>query len=133
MIRVISSTQEGNNRVIKLTQEKFNTNPTKVDTKSQWMIPLTFCSSSNPKETIHTTLMEGKDMTVTIPNVGQNEWVKVFFKTFIGTICKNFYVLYHICKFKFLNNYYILAQPRNCWILPSSVSGRNFATILTCH
>jgi len=77
LIRVLASRQEGNNRVIELSQEKFSTNPLKKYEGYQWMIPLTFCSSSNPTKVIHSTLMDNKNMTIVIPNVKENEWVKL--------------------------------------------------------
>lgn len=70
----------GTDRVIELSQEKFCMDPSKVDSKYHWMIPLTFCSASNPKGTIYSTLMESKTLTVTIPNVAENEWVKVSYQ-----------------------------------------------------
>lgn len=92
MIRVLDTRQEGTNRVIQLSQEKFCTDPSKVDSKYQWMIPLTFCSSSNPKQAIYSTLMDGKTMTVTIPNVGENEWIKVY------AILTVFVLLHFMCS-----------------------------------
>ncbi|ODM99382.1 Puromycin-sensitive aminopeptidase [Orchesella cincta] len=78
LIRVLASRQEGTNRVIELSQEKFCTDPCKkTDGNYHWMIPLTFCSSSNPAKPIYSTLMDSQSMTVTIPNVSENEWVKL--------------------------------------------------------
>jgi len=74
---VLSSRQDGNNRVIELSQEKFSTNPSKKYEGYQWMIPLTFCSASNPSGVVHTTLMDNKTMTVVIPNVAPTDWVKL--------------------------------------------------------
>lgn len=76
---MVSSRQEGSNRVIELSQEKFCTDPCNAGDKSnyQWMIPLTFCTASNPKSVAFSTLMENKAMTVVIPNVKEDEWVKV--------------------------------------------------------
>jgi len=79
LIRVLSSRQEGQNRVIELSQEKFCTDPCKeADSNYLWMILLNFCSSSsNASKPIYSTLMDKKTITVTIPNVAENNWVKL--------------------------------------------------------
>jgi len=86
--------QSGDSRVMNLTQEKYWADPSLKTNKEhqdyQWMIPLTFSSSSNPKAVIGETLMEEKTMSISLPNIKSNEWVKVrkyqfFFKLSFST------------------------------------------------
>lgn len=81
----VQSEQQGNNRVLTLTQEKFYANPNLKAIATQdykWLIPLTFSSSKNPETVIAKELMRDKTIKVTIPDVGADQWVKVCVTSF---------------------------------------------------
>ncbi|RWS20189.1 puromycin-sensitive aminopeptidase-like protein, partial [Leptotrombidium deliense] len=75
----VSSRQEGNNRVLTLSQEKFCSNGkyTPMDKKSQWMIPVVIRTQSNPNEDALRLLLESKSTEVVLENVPINDWVKL--------------------------------------------------------
>jgi aminopeptidase N len=83
LIRV-QSEQNGDTRVMRLTQEKYWADPNLKRSKEhnayQWMIPIAFTSSSDPKTAIGETLMEEKMMSVNLPGIRSDEWVKVNLK-----------------------------------------------------
>jgi hypothetical protein len=80
LIRV-QSKQSGGNRVMTLTQEKYWADPSLKSSKEHqsyhWMIPLSFCSASNPNGWIGETLMEDKTISISLPGIKSDEWVKV--------------------------------------------------------
>lgn len=41
------------------------------------MVPLSFCTKSNPVEDCYTTILEGRHCKITIPNVAADDWVKL--------------------------------------------------------
>jgi hypothetical protein len=66
---------------MRLTQEKFWADNSLKNSKEHneytWMIPIAFCTASNPKISVGERLMEEKSITITLPNVKSDEWVKV--------------------------------------------------------
>ncbi len=81
LIKLREMKQEGNDRVLTLTQEKFWADPSMQDDKGNkdysWMVPLTFSTSSNPGKTVHETLMDKQSTTVRIGDVGPSQWIKI--------------------------------------------------------
>jgi len=76
----VTSQQDGDNRILTLEQEKFWVDPNMSGTdedKYKWMIPLTFCKASSPKEILCQNLMHDKTMEVSFPGVKEDEWIKV--------------------------------------------------------
>jgi len=64
-----------------LTQEKYWADPNFKKSESHssyhWMIPVSFCSASNPKGSIGETLMKDKTTTIALKGIERDEWVKV--------------------------------------------------------
>lgn len=72
--------QVGDNRVLKLTQEKFNADGQTVEGESsQWMVPIGICTKACPDSPAQTVLMKEPTMTVTLENVKEGDWVKLNF------------------------------------------------------
>ncbi|OXA64356.1 Puromycin-sensitive aminopeptidase [Folsomia candida] len=80
LIRV-QSEQNGDTRVMRLTQEKYWADPNLKNSKEHndysWMVPVAFCSASDPNTPICQTLMEEKMVTVELPGIRSDEWVKL--------------------------------------------------------
>ncbi|KAG5678359.1 hypothetical protein PVAND_008041 [Polypedilum vanderplanki] len=83
-VKVIQNVQEDNHRRLVLEQTKF-TADNSLDEKSFWMIPI---SISTPKsENAFTTVLDKKEIEITIENVSANDWIKInpstigFFRT----------------------------------------------------
>ncbi|XP_014243033.1 puromycin-sensitive aminopeptidase [Cimex lectularius] len=77
VIRVVSSEQEGNCRVLKVAQEKFCADIATKNDSSLWMVPLTFSAKGRENEVIHSVMLEGKSATISIPDIEPNAWVKL--------------------------------------------------------
>lgn len=77
----MQSEQNGDTRVMRLTQEKYWADPNLKNSKEHndysWMVPVAFCSASDPNTPICQTLMEEKMVTVELPGIRSDEWVKV--------------------------------------------------------
>ena len=75
----VSSVQDGDSLILTLTQEKFCANgqlpPSEANTL--WMIPLSISTSANPKVTALETLFESRSIELRIPNVTNNQWIKL--------------------------------------------------------
>lgn len=72
----VSQTQDGDNRVLTLSQEKYCADGAKGSTSS-WMVPISISSSSSPDKPIKKVVMEGKSMAVTLENIPRDDWVKI--------------------------------------------------------
>ncbi|KAL1129384.1 hypothetical protein AAG570_013911 [Ranatra chinensis] len=66
-----------NSRVLTVTQEKFCADPNIKGDNSLWMVPLTFSVRGRAGEVCHEAMLEGASMSVTIPGVGPDDWVKL--------------------------------------------------------
>ncbi|XP_026480740.1 puromycin-sensitive aminopeptidase [Ctenocephalides felis] len=73
----VTAKQEGFNRVLTLTQEKFCADGRKDDKNTQWMVPITVSTSKNPKQVALSTMLDTPSTTLTIPNTAEGEWVKI--------------------------------------------------------
>nr|AYV88996.1 puromycin-sensitive aminopeptidase [Tetranychus truncatus] len=75
----VESKQDGNNKIIKLTQRKFTLDGTLTDEESkvQWMVPITIVTSQDPNKVALSTLMTEKSTEITLPNVTADTWVKL--------------------------------------------------------
>ena len=69
--------QEGNDRVLSLSQERFLADGS-VDTgNSLWMIPIRVSTSKNPEECVLNALLDEKSSEFVIKDVPEDHWVKV--------------------------------------------------------
>ncbi len=75
----MTSRIDGKSRILTLTQEKFCADG-KIpasETGVLWMIPIAVSTGSSPDKIAVETLMEGKTLELEIPNVTNNEWIKL--------------------------------------------------------
>lgn len=74
----VSQKQDGNNRVLHLTQEKFNADgKTKQGESTEWLVPISISTSASPSEPVTKVLMDKPSMEVVVENVSPGDWVKL--------------------------------------------------------
>jgi len=73
----VSARQDGSNRVITLSQEKFSVDGVlnEKDQQSKWLVPISIISQNNPKPV--KVLLENRSEEVVLENVEPNEWIKL--------------------------------------------------------
>ncbi|KAK7501330.1 hypothetical protein BaRGS_00007455 [Batillaria attramentaria] len=73
----VQEKQEGNKRVITVEQEKFCADGKQAGDGYLWLVPVSVSTASCPEKPILTVLLEKASTTITLDNIGSNEWVKV--------------------------------------------------------
>lgn len=75
----VSSVQDGGSRILTLTQEKFCADGQLPQSESNtlWMIPVSISTAANPKFSASETLLESRSIELRIPNVTNDEWIKL--------------------------------------------------------
>nr|APA21554.1 puromycin-sensitive aminopeptidase [Haliotis discus hannai] len=74
----VGEKQDGSNRVLTLTQEKFCADGVQEKEGSfTWMVPVSISTASDPKKAAVVTLLDKTSMDVTVPNITPDQWVKV--------------------------------------------------------
>ncbi|XP_070570403.1 puromycin-sensitive aminopeptidase-like [Ptychodera flava] len=73
----VSAKQEGNSRVLTLTQSKFCADGASEGDKTQWMVPISISTSANPSKAALKIVLDKPTTTVTIDNVAPDQWVKL--------------------------------------------------------
>lgn len=73
----VTSQQDGSNRKLTLTQEKFCADGSTTSNGSLWMIPVMLSTSRSPTEMVHSTVLQTYSAEVILHDVGPNDWVKV--------------------------------------------------------
>ena len=75
----VQSRQDGNNRVLKLEQQKFSIDGTLTDEEKQmmWIIPISVITSQDPNKVALSTSMSDKSTELILPNISANDWVKL--------------------------------------------------------
>ncbi|CAG2189323.1 NPEPPS [Mytilus edulis] len=74
----VTEKQDGKNRVLSLSQEKFCADGKKQEGEQfKWMVPLSFCTASSPDKPVKKILLDSTTAEVTLENVKPGEWVKV--------------------------------------------------------
>ncbi|KYN42922.1 Puromycin-sensitive aminopeptidase [Trachymyrmex septentrionalis] len=69
--------QEGNNRILSLSQERFLADGS-VDTNvDAWLIPISVSSSQDPNKTIFDGILDAKTKEFVIQNVPEGTWLKI--------------------------------------------------------
>ena len=73
----VTSKQDGSNRVLALSQEKFSIDGqlSEKDQQTKWLVPLSIITQNNSKPV--KVLLENRSQEVIIENVKPNEWVKL--------------------------------------------------------
>ncbi|XP_041987811.1 puromycin-sensitive aminopeptidase [Aricia agestis] len=72
----VSSKQEGANRVLTLTQQKFCADGSKGG-DILWMVPITISTQENPSKVALSIVLEKKTQEVVLENVSEESWVKL--------------------------------------------------------
>ncbi|XP_076055525.1 puromycin-sensitive aminopeptidase isoform X1 [Oratosquilla oratoria] len=72
----VASHQDGDNRVLTLTQQRFLADGSSGDS-SQWMVPLSFSTSKDPSKTVMELILDAESTHVTLDGVTPGIWVKV--------------------------------------------------------
>ncbi|XP_056441813.1 puromycin-sensitive aminopeptidase-like isoform X1 [Gadus chalcogrammus] len=77
-IIVVDQEQQGDDRIIKLSQKKFcASGPHTAEECPSWMVPVSICTSDDPSHACHKVLLDGTDATITLNNVRPDQWVKI--------------------------------------------------------
>uniref|UniRef100_S4PRY9 Aminopeptidase n=1 Tax=Pararge aegeria TaxID=116150 RepID=S4PRY9_9NEOP len=72
----VSSEQKGNNRLLKLTQQKFCADGSQGD-DTLWMVPITISTQEQPSKVALSTVLEKRSQEVVLENVAEDSWVKL--------------------------------------------------------
>lgn len=74
----VTQSQEGDQRVLKIAQEKFNADGKSRDGESkEWLVPVSVCTSNNPKSPVVTVLMDKPSMEIPLGDTKPDVWVKL--------------------------------------------------------
>lgn len=76
----VTAKQEGKTKTLKLTQERFHYDQSQKDGKGQsptFVIPLTFSTRHHPTSAVVEHVMDTRSVSITIPDVAKNDWIKV--------------------------------------------------------
>ncbi|CAF5063648.1 unnamed protein product, partial [Rotaria magnacalcarata] len=77
LVTIIEEQQPNNIRVLKLKQQRFIADGSVDGENLQWKIPITIFTKSNPKAVAQQILMEKPEITVTLNNIDENDWIKL--------------------------------------------------------
>lgn len=69
--------QEGSDRVLTLSQERFLADGSVETGNSLWMIPISMSTSKNPDECVLKALLDEKEKEFLVKDVSENSWVKI--------------------------------------------------------
>lgn len=74
----VTQKQDGNNRILQLTQEKFNADgKTKEGESKEWLVPISISTSESPSQAVKHVLLDKPSMEVVLENVKPDSWVKL--------------------------------------------------------
>ncbi|KAL4648404.1 puromycin-sensitive aminopeptidase [Arapaima gigas] len=77
-IIVVDQEQQGDNRMLKISQKKFcASGPFNGEICPSWMVPISICTSEDPSRPKLTILLDCAETTVTINNLSPSQWVKI--------------------------------------------------------
>ncbi|CAF3332001.1 unnamed protein product [Rotaria socialis] len=77
LVTIIEEQQPNNIRVLKLKQQRFIADGSVDGENLQWKIPITIFTKSNPKAIAQQILMEKPEITITLNNVSEHDWIKL--------------------------------------------------------
>ncbi|XP_014604170.1 PREDICTED: puromycin-sensitive aminopeptidase isoform X1 [Polistes canadensis] len=69
--------QEGNNRILSLSQERFLADGSVDMDNRLWIVPISVSTSKNPKETVLTALLDEKTKEFVLKDVPEGTWIKI--------------------------------------------------------
>ncbi|XP_063975639.1 puromycin-sensitive aminopeptidase isoform X2 [Diachasmimorpha longicaudata] len=73
----VDERQDGNDRILSLTQERFLANGSVDKDSSLWMIPVSVSTSKSPSEVAFSTVMSDRTKEVVIKDVPEGSWIKI--------------------------------------------------------
>uniref|UniRef100_A0A665U1C4 Puromycin-sensitive aminopeptidase n=1 Tax=Echeneis naucrates TaxID=173247 RepID=A0A665U1C4_ECHNA len=77
-IIVVDQEQVSDDRILKLSQKKFcASGPHNGEECPNWMVPISICTSVDPKCTKLNVLLDRPETTITVSGVGPDQWVKI--------------------------------------------------------
>ncbi|CAF1531301.1 unnamed protein product [Rotaria sp. Silwood1] len=77
LVTVIEEQQSNQTRIIKLSQQRFIADGSADDENLQWKIPITIFTKSNPNVVAQQILMDQPEITITLDNISENDWIKL--------------------------------------------------------
>ncbi|CAF0907973.1 unnamed protein product [Rotaria sordida] len=77
LVTVVEEQQSNQTRIVKLQQERFIADGSADDENLQWKIPITIFTKSNPKVIAKQILMDQPEITITLDNISENDWIKL--------------------------------------------------------
>jgi aminopeptidase N len=77
----VTEEQNGQNRVLKLKQQRFIAGGSADNENLQWKVPITVFTKSNPKKIAQAILMDKPETTLTIENISEDDWIKLNFNS----------------------------------------------------
>jgi puromycin-sensitive aminopeptidase len=81
LITVIERQSTANTRIVQLKQQRFIADGSADDEYLQWKIPITLLTKANPQCIAHQLLMDTSDVTLTLNDVTENDWIKLNYKS----------------------------------------------------
>ncbi|XP_069970729.1 puromycin-sensitive aminopeptidase isoform X1 [Penaeus vannamei] len=72
----VTSHQDGDNKVLTLTQQRFLADGSTGDS-SQWMVPISISTEKKPSETVKEVLLDCKSTQVVLEGISADTWVKL--------------------------------------------------------
>ncbi|XP_022253122.1 puromycin-sensitive aminopeptidase-like [Limulus polyphemus] len=72
----VSCRQDGKNKILSLTQEKFCADGNAEGDNLRWLVPINITTAKSPEQIVKQVLLEAPSMEILIENVEPNEWVK---------------------------------------------------------
>jgi aminopeptidase N len=77
----ITEEQKDKSRVLKIKQKRFIADGSADDENLQWKVPITIFTKSNPKKIAQQILMEQPEISLTLDNVPEDDWIKLNFNS----------------------------------------------------
>ncbi|CAF4195371.1 unnamed protein product, partial [Rotaria sp. Silwood2] len=77
LVTVIEEKQPNNTRILKLKQQRFIADGSVDNENLQWKIRITVFTKSNPNLIAKQILMDQPEITITLENVSENDWIKL--------------------------------------------------------
>jgi aminopeptidase N len=77
LVTVIEEQQSNKTRVLKLTQQRFIADGSADEENLQWKIPITIFTKSNPTTIAQKILMDESEITITLENLSEDDWIKL--------------------------------------------------------
>jgi aminopeptidase N len=77
----VTEEQKDKNRVLKIKQQRFIADGSADNDNLQWKVPITVFTKSNPKKIAQQILMDKPEITLTLENISENDWLKLNFNS----------------------------------------------------